>query len=760
MACILGSVIVFVDSTVVNVALPAIQDDLGGGLSLQQWVVDAYLLTLGSLLLVGGSLGDLFGARRLFLIGIASFGLASILCAAAPDGTTLILARGLQGATGAILTPAGLAVIATTFSGEERGAAIGAWTAWTGIAFVIGPLGGGWLVEHASWRWIFLVNVPFAIVTGALVAYAVPRKEPTGARRARVDVIGGVLCALGLAGPVFALIEEPRRGWGDPLILLSFFGGIAVFAVFLWWERRAPQPMLPLRLFARRNFSFANIETLTVYAGLSTLTFFLVLYLQQIAGYSALKSGFALIPITVVMFFLSPRVGRLSMRFGPRLFMGVGPLVAGAALLTFVRLGREVDYWTELLPALLVFSIGLSMIVAPLTATVLADVGENDSGIASGVNNAVARVAGLLGIAVVGALVAGNEQPARPVRLQALDADHRPPRRRRRHRRPRRDQEPPMNATTAAEIVFDHVTKRYPGREQPALDDLSLEIPAGTFCVLVGPSGGGKTTALKMINRLIPFDSGEIRIDGRSILDLPLVELRRGIGYVIQQIGLFPHMTVGDNVGTVPRLLGWDKRRTRTRSLELLELVGLEAGDASRYPSQLSGGQRQRVGLARALAADPPVLLMDEPFGALDPITRLRLQTELKRLHREVGKTVIFVTHDIDEAITMGDRIAILRQGGVLAQYDTPDAILAHPADDFVKEFIGEDRALRRLALRTLNDVPLGPVDGDGPRLPAETSVRNAVSQMLEVHAEQVVVMGADGEELGVFRLDDAGALL
>jgi osmoprotectant transport system ATP-binding protein len=318
-----------------------------------------------------------------------------------------------------------------------------------------------------------------------------------------------------------------------------------------------------------------------------------------------------------------------------------------------------------------------------------------------------------------------------------------------------------MSTTTAAEIVFDHVTKRYAGREQhPALDDLSLEIPAGQFCVLVGPSGGGKTTALKTINRLIPFDSGEIRIDGRSILDLPLVELRRGIGYVIQQIGLFPHMNIGDNIGTVPRLLGWDKRRIRARSIELLELVGLEASDAKRYPSQLSGGQRQRVGLARALAADPPVLLMDEPFGALDPITRLRLQTELKRLHREVGKTVIFVTHDVDEAITMGDRIAILRQGGVLAQYETPDAILAHPADDFVKQFIGEDRALRRLALRTLKDVPLRPVEGDGPRLPGETSVRNAVSQMLEVHAEQVVVTGADGEELGVFRLDDAGALL
>src|SRR5207253_10593455 len=190
-----------------------------------------------------------------------------------------------------------------------------------------------------------------------------------------------------------------------------------------------------------------------------------------------------------------------------------------------------------------------------------------------------------------------------------------------------------------------------------------------------------------MVNRLIPFDSGDITIDGRSVRDLPLVELRRGIGYVIQQIGLFPHMTVGENIATVPRLLGWDRARIQSRSTELLELVGLEAADMKRYPAQLSGGQRQRVGLARALAADPPLLLMDEPFGALDPITRFRLQTELRRLHREVGKTVIFVTHDIDEAVRMGNQIAILRQGGVLAQYDTPDAILAHPADDFVAEF-------------------------------------------------------------------------
>jgi osmoprotectant transport system ATP-binding protein len=313
----------------------------------------------------------------------------------------------------------------------------------------------------------------------------------------------------------------------------------------------------------------------------------------------------------------------------------------------------------------------------------------------------------------------------------------------------------------AAEIVFDHVTKQYVGRDSAALDDLSLEIPAGTFCVLVGPSGGGKTTALKMVNRLIPFDSGDIRIDGRSVRDLPLTELRRGIGYVIQQIGLFPHQTVGENIATVPRLLGWPKQRIAERTHELLALVGLEADDAERYPAQLSGGQRQRVGLARALAADPPLLLMDEPFGALDPITRFRLQNELRRLHTDVGKTIIFVTHDVDEAIRMGDRIAILREGGVLAQYDTPDAILAHPADEFVAQFIGEDRALRRLALKTLADAKLVPGTDSvpGTRVAPTTTVRNAVSLMLETGDDQLVVV--DGEKvLGVFRLQDAGDLL
>jgi EmrB/QacA subfamily drug resistance transporter len=405
-ACILGSIIVFVDSTVVNVALPAIQRDLGGGLALQQWVVDAYLLTLGSLLLVGGSLGDVFGARRMFLIGIAAFGATSVLCAVAPDGTTLIVARALQGAAGAILTPAGLAVIASTFSGEARGAAIGAWTAWTGVAFVVGPLVGGWLVTNASWRWVFLINVPIALATMALVGYAVPVHERTGPRP-RVDVVGGLLCVLGLGGPVFALIEAPRHGWTDPLIAIPLVGGVILLGLFVWWERHVPEPMLPLGLFARRNFTFANLETLTVYAGLATLTFFIVLFVQQLAGYSALKSGMALLPITIVMFVLSPRFGRLSMRFGPRLFMGLGPFVATAALVFLVRLRPGFSYWLELLPPLLVFSVGLAMIVAPLTATVLADVDETDAGIASGVNNAVARVGGLLGIAVVGASVAG-----------------------------------------------------------------------------------------------------------------------------------------------------------------------------------------------------------------------------------------------------------------------------------------------------------------------------------------------------------------
>jgi osmoprotectant transport system ATP-binding protein len=320
-----------------------------------------------------------------------------------------------------------------------------------------------------------------------------------------------------------------------------------------------------------------------------------------------------------------------------------------------------------------------------------------------------------------------------------------------------------MPATSAAEIVFDRVTKRYPGRDEAAVAELSLTIPAGEICVLVGPSGAGKTTAMKMVNRLIEFDEGDITIDGRSVHDYDATDLRRGIGYVIQQIGLFPHMTIADNVATVPRLLGWPRGRIKDRVAELIELVGLEAEYAPRYPAQLSGGQRQRVGLARALAADPPLMLMDEPFGALDPITRDRLQVEFLRLHEDVRKTVIFVTHDIDEAIKLGDRIAILREGGVLAQYDTPDRILAHPADDFVARFVGADRGLKRLALRRLEEIDLEPADGaspDGPRAPGSTTLRDALSLMMSEGADPLVVVDDDGKPIGLISVARVGRLL
>jgi osmoprotectant transport system ATP-binding protein len=308
----------------------------------------------------------------------------------------------------------------------------------------------------------------------------------------------------------------------------------------------------------------------------------------------------------------------------------------------------------------------------------------------------------------------------------------------------------------AAELVFDEATKVYPGREGAAVDHLSLTVPAGEICVLVGPSGGGKTTALKLVNRLIPLTSGDIRIDGTSILEQDVVQLRRSIGYVIQQVGLFPHMTVEANIGTVPRLYRRPRAWIQARSAELLELVGLDPSYAKQFPAQLSGGERQRVGLARALAANPPLMLMDEPFGAIDPIVRARLQDEFLRLQKEIRKTVVFVTHDIDEAIKVGDRIAILRKGGKLAQYDTPQQILEHPVDEFVADFVGRDRALKALALRTLGDLELAPATEDGlPRLPADTSLRDALAIVIAERRNALLVVGPDGSPIGVATRED-----
>ena len=403
-ASILGSGIVFLDSTIVNVALPAIRTSLHGGLAEQQWVVEAYLLTLSSLLLIGGSLGDLFGRRRVFSIGLVAFGACSVLCAVAPNSEVLIGARAAQGIGGALLVPSTLALIVDTFDERERAGAIGTWTAWTGVATVVGPLGGGALVQAASWRWIFAINLVPVAFTLFLLRWVESDTRSPG----HVDVPGALLCALGLGGPVFALIEQPQYGWGNARVAIPLGVGVASFAAFIAWERRSPQPMMPLHLFTVRNFAVGNLTTLTLYGGLSVATFFLVLFIQQVGGYTPVASGLALLPITVVVFALSKRFGMLADRLGPHLFMGGGPIVAGAGLLLLVRAGASASYASTILPGVLVFGLGLAATVAPLTATVLGSVEPGHSGLASGVNNAVARVAGLLAIAVLGAVISAS----------------------------------------------------------------------------------------------------------------------------------------------------------------------------------------------------------------------------------------------------------------------------------------------------------------------------------------------------------------
>jgi EmrB/QacA subfamily drug resistance transporter len=415
-ACIMGSGIVLLDGTVVNVALPTIQRALGGGLAAQQWIVNGYLLTLGSLILIGGSLGDLFGERRVFALGVSGFGTASLACALAPSIGVLVAARAIQGVAGALLVPSSLAVIVNTFPESERGKAIGSWTAWGAIAGVLGPLAGGELLALVSWRWIFLMNVPLVIGCVTLILLVIPPGAPREAHARRIDLAGAALCATGLGGPVFALIEQPRLGWSSPAVLVPLIAGTGLLVLFALFESRTRDPMLPLGLFRRRNFAAGNVETFSMYAGLAILFFFLVLFLQQIGGYTPLKSGLATLPVTVIMFALSRRFGALADRFGPRLFMGAGPLVAAGGLLLFQRAGVKVDYLTEVLPPLVLFSLGLAMTVAPLTAAVLAGA-EHQAGIASGVNNAVARVAGLLGTAAVGAAISSAFAAAVDCRL-------------------------------------------------------------------------------------------------------------------------------------------------------------------------------------------------------------------------------------------------------------------------------------------------------------------------------------------------------
>jgi EmrB/QacA subfamily drug resistance transporter len=427
-ATILGSTVVFLDSTVVNVALPAVAGDLNAGLAGQQWVVEAYMLTLVSLLLVGGSLGDQLGRKRMFIFGLIGFGATSILCALAPTVEFLVGARALQGIAGALLVPGSLAIVAATFEGAARGKAVGTWTAWTGIATVLGPAGGGALVQALSWRAVFWVNIPLIAGTVALTMHSVEESSDPDAFRG-IDWLGIGLSAAGLAGPVFALIEQPTHGWGDPMVWVPMIAGIACFALFVVREARARHPMLDLALFRIRNFWVANLTTLSAYAGLIGGLFFVGLFLQQVGGYSPVEAGLATTPISLILFFLSPRWGRLASGTGPRLPMTAGPIVGGLGLIMLLRVNADAEYLTDVLPAILVFGLGLSATVAPLTATVLDSVEERHVGIASGVNNGVSRVAGLLAIAVLGAVISakfdasvGNEVATGPLTAKAPDA--------------------------------------------------------------------------------------------------------------------------------------------------------------------------------------------------------------------------------------------------------------------------------------------------------------------------------------------------
>ncbi|HEV2775573.1 MAG TPA: MFS transporter [Solirubrobacteraceae bacterium] len=405
-ACILGSAIVFVDQTVVNVALPALRDDLDASLADQQWVVEAYLLLLASLILVGGTLGDLYGRRRIFAIGTAGFGAASLICAIAPSVELLIGARALQGAFGALLVPSSLAIITTVFGPGERAAAIGSWTAGTSAAIAVGPPLGGLLVDVLSWRVIFALNVPLVLACLWLIREAVPSIPAAGGRR--IDVPGAVLCVVGLAGPTYALIQQPLLGWSDPQVWVPLIGGLGALLAFVNYERHAPDPMLPPAIFASRNFAVGNVVTLAAYAGLGAASFFIAIFLQQVCGYSAFAAGLALLPITLLLIGLSRRFGALAVRVGPRLLMSAGPVVGGTGMLLFTRVDARGDYLTQVLPGTLLFGLGLAMTVAPLTATVLEAADRRHAGIASGVNNAIARVAGLLAIAAVGLVVSAQ----------------------------------------------------------------------------------------------------------------------------------------------------------------------------------------------------------------------------------------------------------------------------------------------------------------------------------------------------------------
>jgi EmrB/QacA subfamily drug resistance transporter len=399
-ATIAGSGVVFLDASVVNVALPTIARDFQTGLASLQWTVNAYTLTLAGLLLLGGSLGDHFGRRRIFVIGIIWFAVASLLCGVAPNAPSLITARALQGVGAALLTPGSLAIIEASFRPSDRAPAIGAWTGLGGVATAVAPLLGGFLTQAVTWRLVFLINLPLTAVALWAAIRHVPESRDPGVGR-ELDLTGAALAALGLAGITYALTEGTGAGWTAPTVVVTAAGGVAALAGFVVVERSRRHPLLPLDLFKSRQFTSANVVTFLIYGALSGALFLLPIQLQRVVGMSPLAAGTALLPITIVMLLLSARAGRLAQRIGPRLPMTLGPLISavGLAMMVLVTPGRS--YWLSTLPAVVVFALGLSLTVAPLTSTVLAAASEEHAGIASAVNNTVARAAGLLAVATL-----------------------------------------------------------------------------------------------------------------------------------------------------------------------------------------------------------------------------------------------------------------------------------------------------------------------------------------------------------------------
>lgn len=417
-ATILGSSMAFIDGTVVNVALPRLQTDLGATSTDAQWVVEAYSLFLAALILVGGSLGDRLGRKRIYAIGIGLFTVASVACGLAPIPLTLIVARAVQGIGGALLVPGSLAIIAATFGGAERGRAIGTWSGFTTITSAIGPVLGGWLVQNISWRAVFFLNIPIAAATLFLVFLHVPEsRDDEGVQK--LDVLGAVLVTVGLGLSVFGLIQWQAVGLGNAVVLTSLIGGIVILGLFVLVESRLAHPMMPLGLFRSRTFSGANLLTLFLYGALGGALYFLPFNLQQVQGYTATEAGASLLPFTFILFALSRWAGGLVDKVGPRLPLTIGPLITAVGFVLFAFSGVGGSYWTSYFPAIVVMSLGMSLVVAPLTTAVMGAVDQQRSGVASGINNAVSRTAGLLAIAVLGIVVSATFGRTLDTRLSA-----------------------------------------------------------------------------------------------------------------------------------------------------------------------------------------------------------------------------------------------------------------------------------------------------------------------------------------------------